>query len=423
MLIKMTAFVHFILALIFLPFSLTAPLLPREWDHVPTIAPSHDPWYKDEPANLSGYSPGETIAYRAVAIPSYFNTSFSPNRVAQAWQVKYRTTDSRYNPTWAITTLYVPTQRDNDAVLLSYQQPYDSSNINRSPSYLAVTVDPSKDTTYAFALPWILNTNPGWFINMPDYEGPKASFSSGAISGQATLDSIRAVRQLSRQTGMSASIPFVMWGYSGGALATEWAAELQGSYAPGLTDLAVCALVGGLTPNLTNVFYTITEKNTSSAFIIPDAIEGLSTQFPELKQPVVSVLGRSSWGDVLAYVRGLVAAQDLGGLKSFIDRLLSVDDVKRVLSNDAVMGMHGVPLMDMYVYEASYDQVSPVQDTRKLVDRYCGLRGKVHYEEFTNPAVDHVGMGGRGLFYGLDLLDKVLKGRKLQECVKLTNAS
>lgn len=46
-----------------------------------------------------------------------------------------------------------------------------------------------------------------------------------------------------------------MWGYSGGALASEWAAELQTKYAPEIPFVGMA--VGGLTPNVTNVLKTI----------------------------------------------------------------------------------------------------------------------------------------------------------------------
>jgi hypothetical protein len=46
-----------------------------------------------------------------------------------------------------------------------------------------------------------------------------------------------------------------MWGYSGGSLATEWAAELQPTYAPELNFAG--AALGGLVPNITSVLKTI----------------------------------------------------------------------------------------------------------------------------------------------------------------------
>jgi hypothetical protein len=46
-----------------------------------------------------------------------------------------------------------------------------------------------------------------------------------------------------------------MWGYSGGALASEWAAKLQANYALEMPFVGVA--IGGVTPNVINVFNTI----------------------------------------------------------------------------------------------------------------------------------------------------------------------
>lgn len=67
----------------------------------------------------------------------------------------------------------------------------------------------------------------GWFVNVPDYEGPLASFTAGVLSGHSTIDSIRAVFNAKHILKIDKDARFAMWGYSGGALASEWAAELQ----------------------------------------------------------------------------------------------------------------------------------------------------------------------------------------------------
>lgn len=68
------------------------------------------------------------------------------------------------------------------------------------------------------------------------------------------MDSIRAI--LSSGLGLEASCAkYALWGYSGGALASEWAAELQVQYAPELNFAGVA--LGGLTPNVTSVLLTV----------------------------------------------------------------------------------------------------------------------------------------------------------------------
>lgn len=72
----------------------------------------------------------------------------------------------------------------------------------------------------------------GWFVNVPDYEGPLASFTAGVLSGHSTIDSVRAVFHARKTLGLAKDARYAMWGYSGGALASEWAAELQVQVSP-----------------------------------------------------------------------------------------------------------------------------------------------------------------------------------------------
>jgi hypothetical protein len=81
-----------------------------------------------------------------------------------------------------MTTVFVPT-KSNGTALLSYQIAYDSASVDASPSYSLNSVT---DTRIEVAL------GRSWHVNVPDYEGPLASFTAGLMSGHATLDSVRA---------------------------------------------------------------------------------------------------------------------------------------------------------------------------------------------------------------------------------------
>lgn len=61
-----------------------------------------------------------------------------------------------------------------------------------------------------------------------DYEGLKAEFVAGIQSGHAVLDSIKASLSAKARadTKLNANAQYAMFGYSGGSLANEWAAEM-----------------------------------------------------------------------------------------------------------------------------------------------------------------------------------------------------
>lgn len=124
-------------------------------------------------------------------------------------------------------------------------------------------------------------------MNVPDYEGPNASFAAGVASGHAVLDSIRAAVSFGKQNlSMHDDVKQAMWGYSGGAFASEWAAELQVQYAPEMEFAGVA--LGGLTPNISSVLQTINKNGYAG--LIPTAIIGMSSQYPEVQDDLVRSL-------------------------------------------------------------------------------------------------------------------------------------
>merc|ERR1712014_215852 len=109
------------------------------------------------------------------------------------------------------------------------------------------------------------------------WEGPNSTFIEGFQAGQATLDSVRAVLSSENITGVQSDAKVTMWGYSGGALASEWAMELQASYAPELEFVG--AAIGGVTPNVPNVYRSI--NNGPFAGLAGAGLIGMARAFPE----------------------------------------------------------------------------------------------------------------------------------------------
>lgn len=208
------------------------------------IPPSEDPWYT-APSGYEDTSPGMVLRNRTA--PGNMVSSAGSNCSA-AYQLLYRTTASQGNATFAVTTVFVPKTPTN--ALLSYQIPYDSAYINSSPSYTMSQGGIQSDIKVALGK--------GYFVTVPDYEGPLASFTAGHMSGYATIDAVRASLNAAGLYGLPDDSNYATWGYSGGALATEWAAELQLEYAPEMNFAG--AAMGGLTPNVTTVLETINLK-------------------------------------------------------------------------------------------------------------------------------------------------------------------
>ncbi len=94
----------------------------------------------------------------------------------------------------------------------------------------------------------------GWAVVTADYEGPESEFLAGPQAGFAVLDGIRAAQHF-EPARLNTQSPTGLWGYSGGAFATAWAAELQQSHAPelGLNGIALGGLPADLEATMRNV--------------------------------------------------------------------------------------------------------------------------------------------------------------------------
>ena len=345
--------------------------------------PKDDPWYMTPPTELDAAAPGSIVRIRKA--PG--NLTAAVTNSSEAFNILYRTTDSRYEPTWAVATLFVPIAPATASILLSYQIAYDSVDVNGSPSYTLYTGSEQPD------IEWALGR--GWHVLTGDYEGPLASFTAGVMSGHAVLDGVRAVlsSDCKGALGFSDSVRYALWGYSGGALASEWATELQVQYAPELSFSA--AALGGLTPNVTNILSLV--DDTVSASLIPGWLLGVTSQFPDAREYLISVLkkdGPYNASTFLGFADSTSSAatfvnQEMG--KYFVHGLADLEAplIKRVTYSDGIMGYHGVPQMPVYAYKAIHDELSAGVDTDKLIERYCEVGASIYYTR--NTVGDHVG--------------------------------
>lgn len=194
---------------------------------------------------LGSYAPGtvlktRTVPYHVIGIPV-------PLR---AVQLLYRSTGSLGQPTANVTSIVKPPLSIGTPKAVSYQSAYDSLNPEDAPSR-AIAGDvriPGLINTAEAALlvPWLSR---GYTVLFPDTEGQTANFAAGPEYGMNTLDSIRAAYN-SPATGLNRSTKVGAFGYSGGAIATGWAAQLAPAYAPDVNRNLVGAAEGGVPVDL-----------------------------------------------------------------------------------------------------------------------------------------------------------------------------
>jgi hypothetical protein len=338
------------------------------------LPPDSDPFYA-APAGLAGYAPGAVLRSRTVTV-----TGLAIPMPVRAWQLLYRSSDAHGQPVADVTTLMVPAlpfTGGGPRPLLAYQTAEDSLGTVCAPSY---TLRAGTEKELALVAPALLG---GWAVLMTDYEGPQSQYGVGAQAGHAVLDGIRAARSFSAG-GVSGS-PVALMGYSGGALATAWAAEQQPAYAPEVRLAGVAE--GGTPAYLAAVFDTI--DGGPFAGLGFGAIVGISRGYPEADLPsVLNAAGRQLVSDVAsACVYELAARYPYRSL----DEFTTVPDAVRLPQFAGVLAAtrlgQAVPAAPVFNYHATHDELVPVATADALVAGYCAAG--VPVRTYRDPIGEH----------------------------------
>jgi len=121
------------------------------------LPPSLDPWYR-APTTFAWRDtpPGTVLKIRRAALLNY-----TVGNAMAAYQILYRSTDSQYNAVWDVTTLFIPWWQYRCSVsmahlcahaILSYQLPYNTANVDASPSYALYVGEPYGEIQDALGL-------------------------------------------------------------------------------------------------------------------------------------------------------------------------------------------------------------------------------------------------------------------------------
>lgn len=359
------------------------------------VPPSQDPFYRYEgSAPLSSIAPGTVLKTRTLS----YHVAGVPLPV-RAVQLLYRSTSALGQPTVNVTSVLLPALRLGPVV--SYQSFYDSLNNEDEPSY-AISGGVSlggliPDVESAVIAPALLA---GDAVVVPDTEGEEADFAAGPVYGINTLDSLRAALA-SPATGLSGAGKIGLIGYSGGAIATEWAAELAPSYAPEVSAKILGTAFGGtLVDPAHNLRYV--EGSTVWAGVIPMALIGIARAYDIELTPYMSEYGRSlneklqhaSITEALAQYPGLTWSQLAQPQYPTPESIPVYDEV----ANKLIMGRSGTPSEPLFVGQGAGgelegtsggkpsigpgDGVMIAGDVRSLAREYCARGVKVQYEQY-----------------------------------------
>ncbi|KAL2841772.1 secretory lipase-domain-containing protein [Aspergillus pseudodeflectus] len=359
------------------------------------LPPTIDPFYQPDDDSWKTLDPGEILKNRSITLPSIFPGTESP---LTAHQLLFVTRNGSNHPTTSVTTVIRP-QNANPKRLLSYQIAYDSPDVNCSPSFGLRKGAHKNAKAWNFGqltliLPYLMSNNGPLgkrpFINIPDYEGNNAAFTVGPQSGYHTLDSIKAALNSQKYTGIDPTARAVMFGYSGGGLASEWASELHAHHAPDLN--IVGAAIGGPPPNVTNTYIHV--NGTQSPLNIW-AILGVMNAFPEVDECLRRELD-AKYGSFFLGPLARCSESDITPPKIPTDANVSswfengdrfLYEFSDILNDYGVMGKYiekdKAPKFPLYIYQGTNDSITaPISDTDALYKKYCDEGTVVRYVRY-----------------------------------------
>lgn len=346
---------------------------------IKVLTPTEDNFY-NLPDGYEDKEPGTILKIRKP--PQQLRGIYFPILVKGAWQALVRTTDSHGNATAIVTTIIEPFNADPSKVV-SYQIMQDSASVDCSPSY-SFLYGASMNTVFAQLEMYLIDVAlmRGWYVIIPDYEGPKASFTAGKQSGQSTLDSIRATLKSTNITGIKEDAKVAMWGYSGGTIATGWAAALQPTYAKELKSNLIGAAMGGFVTNITSTAEGV--EGTLFAGLTASAVAGLTNEYPQLKAMVPKLIIPDK---LVAYNK----AQKLCFLPSIVTfafqkiftgpnryvklgwGLFKDPTVKKVIDENTLALKKGgpIPEIPLFVFHGELDNIVAYKDAVRAYNNWC----------------------------------------------------
>jgi Secretory lipase len=363
--------------------------------------PKNDPFYQYTDS-LAAIPPGTVLktrsfAYRAFGVPTWL----------KATQLLYRSTSQTGSPTVNVTSVIQPPEQGNKTKVISYQSAYDSLNQNDEPSHAisgGVTLGGLvPNVEVAVFGPFLAE---GYTVIVPDTEGQRADFAAGPEYGMNTLDSMRAVFSASSTVGLPNDARVAMLGYSGGAIATEWAAELAPAYAPDVNARLIGAAMGGLLVDPAHNLHYV-EGTWFWGGVLPMALVGIARAFEIDFTPYLTPTGLTVFNemqtvsivDVLGRYKGLTWQKLIIPAYPTPERL----PVYVAAANKLIMGT-GAPTIPLFIGQGAYgllegtpgdkagigpgDGVMIAGDVRTLARNYCAKGTKVHYEQYD--ALGHI---------------------------------
>lgn len=343
------------------------------------VRPKDDLFYQP-PLDLDALPPGAVIRSRAVRLGFL---GLLPQAQMRAWQLAYRSTDLHGRPEVAVTTVIAPAASGDQppSRLVAYQCAIDAVSDRCFPSYslqLGAVVPGALPPLELTQIGFLLER--GFVVSVADHEGLEGAFGAPREPGHRVLDGVRAALAF-EQLQLAEDTAVGLFGYSGGGMASAWAAEMAPTYAPELN--LVGAVLGSPVGDPGEAFLKLNE--TFFAGLPALVVAGLAKVYPGLRRVIVehaSEDGRRR----LARLEELTTAAAVmahrhDDFDDFLDSpladVLALPEVLEVFADLRLA--HRTPQCPILVVQAVHDRIIDVRDVDDQVERYVDGGAQVRY--------------------------------------------
>lgn len=325
------------------------------------------------PGDVAARANGDVLRSRPVAAPGF------PG--ATAWQLAYRSQNSSGAPIAAVTTILVPPGGGSNRPLVSYQAFINALGLQCAPSHSLF----DGSLREAPAMNALLAR--GWAVAVPDHLGPTSAYGAAKLGGRLVLDGIRAVKRFA-PAGLGGS-PVGLAGYSGGGMATGFAAASAPTYAPELP--IVGAAQGGVPVDIGRLAVDVGLRPSPLFGLGLAAAMGLEREYPATMHLADNL---NAQGTALRYRMANMCTDDIiaAGANMSLPQIgrPGVGDAdastKAVLRENSLSMFPGAPRVPVYEWHGSNDIVS-VPVAQQLAGRYCRSGVRVQFDVV--PGADH----------------------------------
>lgn len=357
--------------------------------------PLNDPFYVPPP-EFESLPPGTILASR----PGGTGLTVFP---LQSTEMLIRSTDAKDRPVPVVATLLVPRAPwpgPGPRPVLSFNAAIDSLGHRCAPSYELRTELSAK--LWAAQIPLAK----GYAVLVPDHQGPRQAYGAGLMAGHAVLDSIRAV-VTAPELGLHPDAPTVVTGYSGGAIASGWAAQLAPEYAPELN--LVGAAFGGVPADFGMLLSTMNGRNAASGVFLAATL-GLAREYPEL----LGLMNDNGWRLAQIGKDLCMTAEEFAGVVAPIPvqalthaaAPTELPMVREILAANRLGAR--APTMPVFLYHATHDPWVPLAGAENLYADWCGGGTPVDFQVYLG---EHFLVGLSGIPGANSWIDDRFAGR------------